>query len=174
MQERRDLFLSPSENVPVDCVNREKNQCRWPTERICRASLELLFSRDFLDRYNRYTKRQATFPKEQESRNKFLSSWITIRSVILSAYNSDKYAPGTWRSAKSGRGKNDSGVDLRSAICRLRQQDNRHMYSTQKIISNRVSRPFMFRRSVTWLEFIYNSETIFNNNSSNNSFRFRI
>lgn len=31
------------------------------------------YSCNFLDRYNRYTKRQATFPKEQESRNEFLS-----------------------------------------------------------------------------------------------------
>lgn len=35
--------------------------------------MELLFSRDFLDRYNRYTKHQTTFPKEQESRNEFLT-----------------------------------------------------------------------------------------------------
>jgi len=43
------------------------------TGRIYKASSKLLFFRDFLDRYNRYTKHQDTFPKEQESRNEFLA-----------------------------------------------------------------------------------------------------
>lgn len=130
MQKGRDLFLLSPENM-ADCQLWKESVSMTGRKRICRASSELLFSRDFLDRYNRYTKRQTTFPKEQESRNEFLSVLNynplshTVHVVTSKLPERDTVL---LIASKKQSWKNDSGVNLRSAICRLHYQDDWHTY----------------------------------------------
>lgn len=118
-------------------VNCEKNRCRWLAERICRASSELLFSHDFLDRYNRYTKRQATFPKEQESRNEFLSV-LNYNPLSHTVYRVTSKLPGTWRRTAQQKAITKKWQWCWSRICNLSSSSSRcDWYSAQKIILNR-------------------------------------
>lgn len=134
-EEPRVGRLSTASSQPMSMTD-EKNLRRSVIGATALFSLSLV---RFPDRYNRYTKRRSTFPKEQESRSETFSERLKLQSAPVAL--STRYQTGRgaamqpcYYSQQKATGKSDSALRAISASINFITFNVLHVFYAKKKI----------------------------------------